>query len=521
MAKKKAAPAKKTITMKIPATRKNPQPAPPPVEQTRKPLDLEIGIKDFGPISSGKIKLKPLTVLIGPNNSGKSYTAMLIHALNNVRPSVGYSTYEENMKKALNDYFQLKQNKQLMMNCAPKQTFSIDIKPILDMMLTPALFRITSAIRRAILHVFSSDFNALIASGSTSFNVIVSKKDISIDWLVTERTKMKDVAFNIDVLKKPGNTKIVVKKISDNIVKVTSAFGRETGREGLIVYDRISDFIKHCFFSLFETSFESRYLPSARSGLLQGYKATVAETIKHIPLLINIENEEGKNIETTIYSGAVADFLSSLVTLPKEKGAYYDLAHSLEQEMLNGEIVIDSDKYRTPEFLFQMEPGNTIPLHRASSTVSEIAPLIIYLKHIVKPGELLIIEEPEAHLHPANQRILAKYLVRLIRQGVNILITTHSEYMLDQINNFILASKIGEKARTKKNLGLGKDDYLNADEVGAYVFKKNKRGGGFKIEQVETTDEDGISEEEFLKVLDTMYEETIILRRQIEQQEEK
>ena len=50
-------------------------------EEERKKIDLKIQVKDFGPISSGEITLKPLTVFIGPNNSGKSYAAMLIHSI--------------------------------------------------------------------------------------------------------------------------------------------------------------------------------------------------------------------------------------------------------------------------------------------------------------------------------------------------------------------------------------------------------------------------------------------------------
>ncbi len=46
----------------------------------RKKIELSIEAKDFGPISGGKITLKPLTLFIGPNNSGKSYAAMLVHS---------------------------------------------------------------------------------------------------------------------------------------------------------------------------------------------------------------------------------------------------------------------------------------------------------------------------------------------------------------------------------------------------------------------------------------------------------
>ena len=52
------------------------------LRQTRSlPGALNIRIENFGPISKGEIRLKPLTVLMGPNNSGKSYAAMLIYSL--------------------------------------------------------------------------------------------------------------------------------------------------------------------------------------------------------------------------------------------------------------------------------------------------------------------------------------------------------------------------------------------------------------------------------------------------------
>ena len=50
------------------------------VEEGKK-IELKIEVEDFGPISGGRISLKPLTLFIGPNNSGKSYAAMLIHSI--------------------------------------------------------------------------------------------------------------------------------------------------------------------------------------------------------------------------------------------------------------------------------------------------------------------------------------------------------------------------------------------------------------------------------------------------------
>ena len=42
---------------------------------------LEFQVSDFGPIVDATIELRPLTVFVGPSNTGKSYLAILIYAL--------------------------------------------------------------------------------------------------------------------------------------------------------------------------------------------------------------------------------------------------------------------------------------------------------------------------------------------------------------------------------------------------------------------------------------------------------
>ena len=42
---------------------------------------LELEVANFGPIARAKIDLRPLTVFVGPSNTGKSYLAILIYAL--------------------------------------------------------------------------------------------------------------------------------------------------------------------------------------------------------------------------------------------------------------------------------------------------------------------------------------------------------------------------------------------------------------------------------------------------------
>ena len=64
----------------------------------------------------------------------------------------------------------------------------------------------------------------------------------------------------------------------------------------------------------------------------------------------------------------------------------------------------------------------------------------------------LIIDEPESHLDTANQIQLARLVARLVNSGVKVLITTHSDYIVREINNLIMLSsplEDGDKVRLK------------------------------------------------------------------------
>ena len=54
------------------------------IEDTQQHPNVEISVRNFGPIVEANIDLRPLTVFIGPSNTGKTYFSTLVYALHRV-----------------------------------------------------------------------------------------------------------------------------------------------------------------------------------------------------------------------------------------------------------------------------------------------------------------------------------------------------------------------------------------------------------------------------------------------------
>ena len=111
-----------------------------------------------------------------------------------------------------------------------------------------------------------------------------------------------------------------------------------------------------------------------------------------------------------------------------------------------------------------------IPLQLASSSARGLAILYFYLRHTAAKGDLLIIDEPESHLDTRNQILLTRILARSVRAGIKVLITTHSDYIIKEINNLIMLSQLGDdNGDTLQLLKYSESDQLAPSSVRAYV----------------------------------------------------
>ena len=252
---------------------------------------------------------------------------------------------------------------------------------------------------------------------------------------------------------------------------------------------------------------DSYYLPAARSGIMQSHGVIASALIKRATR-IGLDR-----LEVSTFSGMIADFLEQIVSYRERKGPPSKIsrvAEQLEAELLEGKIEVERPTPEAyPEFLYRPDQAKEgLRMSHSSAMVSELAPLVLFLRGIIKRGDLLIIEEPESHLHPGAQTKIAQTLARLVRAGVRVVITTHSNWLLQQIGNLIREGelqKLGESTNEST-------DYLKKEEVGAWWFHKDKPVTERPFDLTE-----GIEPEDHLDIAEDLYNSSAGLQNRIEQ----
>ena len=156
---------------------------------------------------------------------------------------------------------------------------------------------------------------------------------------------------------------------------------------------------------------------------------------------------------------------------------------------MRGNISVEQEQIDYPSFVYRPHGWErNLPLMNTSSMVSELAPVVLYFRHVVEPGETLIIEEPESHLHPAMQVEFVRLLAAAVKAGIRIIITTHSEWVLEELANLVLMSELPVEHRAGIE---GADLALTPDEVGAWFFEPNADGSGSVVREMSLDKESG------------------------------
>ncbi|MDM8521957.1 AAA family ATPase [Desulfococcaceae bacterium HSG8] len=233
------------------------------------------------------------------------------------------------------------------------------------------------------------------------------------------------------------------------------------------------------------------YLPASRSGLYQALSA-------FSQIFAELSRSRGilkKKIDIPSIPEPVSDYFLGLSAIrtraPGTDNEILCIVRETEKNILKGEVLFDEETKRM--VFLPRQTGLRLDMSLTSSMVSELSPVISYLKYLVAFADgisLIFIEEPESHLHPEAQIRLMEIFAKLVTANVRIVLTSHSSHMFNKMNNLILDKKI------------------DPDTTGTVVFKETDEGG---VGTYISTDELGADDENFLEVTEKLFSEKLEL----------
>lgn len=170
------------------------------------------------------------------------------------------------------------------------------------------------------------------------------------------------------------------------------------------------------------------------------------------------------------YPLAISDFQQSVLA-PRhpllKRAKKPSLANVLEDEILSGDLTFDPDGAVT---LTPRGGGPSLPLASTSSLTKALAQLVAYFRQRApSKSVLLIIDEPESNLHPERQVQIARFLARVVHAGFRVMVSTHSDYIIRELNHCIMASHTDKTIRAAaREMGYPETVSLKPKDVGAY-----------------------------------------------------
>ena len=459
-----------------------------------------IKVNNFGILKDADIDISPLTILIGPNSSGKSFIVKLIHCFSEIHD---HNTPERILVSEALDYFKTEDEKLFKKiyedisnyNKIPKTFESEPFKLKIDdfeQLLRGGIYRYCSSLfKEKIEEEFEEELDSLIKFNESELIIKINSNELI-------KTKSED--FNFAGVIFPLNENIFQDKNSlfdfdianeDIVIKLDSSLINEISNNPaklilMNLYGMISSLILQNLF--LEKSY---YLPAERSEIIIDKKLLT----RKVSGISNLSKNQ-------------SEVLSNLINMDaSKKGEFYELGCEFEKEFSGITVDLEDESLFNEIVYTDMKSKTKISSKLLSTSIHEMSIFSLYLKYVLKKGDLLIIEEPEAQLHPKNQRILVKYIIRAINQGLKVMFTTHSDYIINQINNFIALNNIPKEELTE--LDYEEKDILNLNDVNIYNFKMNE-AASYSSEKIEIN-EFGFFEDNFSKISKELYDETITI----------
>jgi predicted ATP-dependent endonuclease of OLD family len=446
-------------------------------------MTMKVTIQNLGIIQKAEIDLKPLTVLIGPNNAGKTWLAYTIAGIfgSHGRREYAQAYLEE---KLLEKYTLLDNAVEKVLKDG---SATINLVEFAEQYGESYFQHVADYAQE-----WMSDFMSTQLAVFDTMKVSVELAEVKAAFI--EQVKQSAVQINVA-------RAFIIQKRRENAV----LFAYTVVEEGETITDKIpieeirERLVSNVFHILHKSLYsEIHVFPTERAALVTFGSNSDSNTqpLREIARMVRELSEmyEKQTTPQKPKKGAVpVDYFRSMLRSiynigskdinKRERDAqsnqkiqkYRELSDILEREILGGQL-----KFSTPEphprrdILFHsLENDISIEISIASAMVKELALLVLYLRYLAQTGELLIIDEPEMNLHPEAQAQIIEFLAMLVKAGLRVLVTTHSTYVVDHLVNLVQAA--GHEAKEQEELANmffleHTDAFISQEEVSVYLI---------------------------------------------------
>jgi len=438
---------------------------------------LKVEFENLGNIKKANIELGNLTIFAGANNSGKTYVNYILYALLDKKYALKSSLYDKYIDEA-------KEN----------GISKINIIEFLDNNYSKLKSNLEKTFARSLDRFFSAEDGTFKNFKLTLFQDIEDIKNNILNSKISNELRI-------------GKNKVVFEATKEADDTVLTLVMQDTALPNDVYMDFLSDTMFSLLFS--ELNKNSFLLPAERTGINLFYQEL--NTYRN-SLINNLQKnkinplEVLKDMMVSKYPQPIADyieFLNNTSNLKKQKSPLKDLNDALRYKIVKGKYSINRDgsiSFLPYKKYFQ---GNNfqakIDLHLSSSTVKTFFSLEFYLEHMAQLGSYLIIDEPELNLHPDNQRNIARLIAQMVNRGVNVILSTHSDYIVREFNNLIMLNNdFTQKKELLNKYGYSKNELLNKEKVRAYLIDNGS------VTPMEVTNAEGIIATTFDDVVNSL-----------------
>ena len=472
-------------------------------------MSISVELSNLGPLRSARLDLADLTLLIGDNNTGKTFFATVIHRVLNATRSGASNRmrFDEVPAQVRERFLGLLDGPGDDIAMTGASTFEPDEMTLqwAAKVATEALETYGQAVRHSIAYAFGAEPRRLRRRTASRH---ASNCYLRI-WSAQPRWDL-EIRFDSDrVIAVPPDPAMWLDRVldADEIRKTAGAYGRLPTISGREASARQIRFLRYLPSRVSAALFESWpihaiHLPADRTGIMQSHNVLAGATARQAA------TAGIRPIEIETLPGTSADFLSLILEIPEDM-SYWDSGPSrfasevskFERDM-RAAIEIDHRSNGMNAIVAVTSEGR-FPMARASSMLSELAPLLLVLKAPHLYVDHLTIDEPEAHLHPEMQVRVASFLATLVNHGVKVVLTTHSDFFVSQFNNMIRRGELSASRSPAR-----RPDLSGLDRSRVRALRFSRENGWCAARELEPDRLDGVDESTFTDVMRSQYNET-------------